>query len=1100
MPTTLHIRLLGGFSVRADDTSVSGLNTARLQSLFAYLVLHRDIPELRQHIAFLFWPDSSEAQARNNLRQIVHLLRLALPDADRFLIADNHTLGWRLDAPFLLDVEEFERALAQADSAARQGEPAAEYIALEQADSLYQGDLLPSCYDSWITSERERLRQRHLQVLTRLVALLEARQEYDRAVHYARRIIRDDALNEDAYQNLMRLLVLQGDRAGAARVYHTCASILQRELGIHPSRATRKAYEQLVRGSAGETLAVAGHPAVFVTPTLIGRQPGWEQLQTAWRRANGGQPGFALVTGEAGIGKSRLAEELLLWANQQGVLTAKTRSYAAEGQLSLAPVIEWLRSERLRPHLTRLDSVWLVEVARILPELSGEYHDLPLYQPMSELGQRQRFFQALALAVLAAPPPLLLVIDDLQWCDQETLEWLHFLLRFDSAARLLVVGCARSEELPSDHPLRTLLRHLGNTIGVTEIALQPLDAAETAQLARRLASRELDLDATMRLFRETEGNPLFVVEAMRAGFDRLPGGPERDAHSAGSVHEWPASSAIGLSPRVQAVIAGRLAQLSTPTREFVALAAAIGREFQLDVLAHASNTDEESALRALDELWQRRIVREQGARSYDFTHDKLREVAYAEISAPQRQLVHRRIARALATIHADDLDPVSGQIATQYERAGMSEQAIPFYQRAAAVARSVYANEDAIAFLVRALALLQDLPATTKRDELELSLQLALAPIYRITRGWTAPQLEQVVNRTLLLCDLVGSDAQRAEALYGLQALLVVQGKLEKVQVVADELESLYQRTQVAAPPLSRMMLAGARMHLGRYADARAAFEHVLTHNDPLQQRDLQESQGWNYAVHTRAWQAHTLWLLGYPAQALASGEEAIQLAGELVQPFNQALASTYLATLHQLCSDRAAARTSAEKALALTSEYKAPYYHAWSAILVIYAEAWEQPDAAAIVRLRNAIEDFKASGARLRLPYYLWLVARVQTQAGQTEEALATLDEALAVSRAHNERWWDAELHRLRGELMLARGLDDYDVEAALLRSLQVARAQEARSLELRAAMSLAKLWSAENRAEDARRLLAEVYGWFTEGFDTPDLLAASLLLVRLA
>ena len=170
-----------------------------------------------------------------------------------------------------------------------------------------------------------------------------------------------------------------------------------------------------------------------------------------------------LVTGEAGMGKSRLAEEFLLWASQQGAVTAKTRSYAAEGQLSLAPVTDWLRSDGLRAPLRQLDAVWLTEVARILPELLAEQPDLPHYESVTEYGQRQRFFEALARAILVASQPLLLLIDDLQWCDQETLEWLHFLLRFDPTARLLVIGCAREEELPPHHPLRTFLLHLRNT-------------------------------------------------------------------------------------------------------------------------------------------------------------------------------------------------------------------------------------------------------------------------------------------------------------------------------------------------------------------------------------------------------------------------------------------------------------------------------------------------------------------------------------------------------------------------------------------------------------------------------------------------------------
>jgi hypothetical protein len=792
------------------------------------------------------------------------------------------------------------------------------------------------------------------------------------------------------------------------------------------------------------------------------------------------------VTGEAGIGKSRLAEELVTWAYQQGVGVAKTRSYAAEGQLSLAPATDWLRSDVLRPHLARLDMVWRTEVSRILPELLTTQPDLPPYEPMTEYGQRLRFFEALARAVLAAPQPLLLLIDDLQWCDQETIEWLHFLLRFDPHAPMLVVGTARAEEVPPQHPLRALLLHLRSTVHVTELALQPLDAAETAKLAAHVASRELDVDAAMRLYRETEGNPLFVVETMRAGFDSSDS--ELTPHTA------------HLPPKVQAVIAGRLARLSAPACELAELAAAIGRAFTLDLLIDAGHADEDSAVGALDELWQKRIVREQGANSYDFTHDKLREVAYAEISAPQRRLLHRRIAQALERTTAGEPAPISGHIASQYDRAGMAEQAIPHYQRAAVVAQRLYANEDAVGLLSRGLALLEQLPPGAQRDTQELNLQLALSPLYRMIKGWTSPEVENLLARAMALCDTVGDDIQRAQVCYGLQSLYMVQAKLEKVQLISDDLHQLYQRTHGTSPPLeTEMMLTGSRLHLGRIADASAEFEQMIATHNPTQLQRIVEEQGWNYAVHARAWHAHALWLLGYPQAALHRGHDAVRLARDLAQPFNQAVAATYLALLQELCADDATAQAHAEHALALTIEYKAPYYRAWSAIMVRYALACEQPGAPAIAHLRESIAEFKATGARVRLPYYLGLLARVCGRAGRAEEGLAAIDEGMAESRAHNERWWDAELHRLRGELLLEVGADAHEAEAAYLCAIEIARAQQARALELRAATSLARLWRGQRRAADARLLLSEVYAWFTEGFDTPDLQAARSLLAQL-
>ena len=1096
MPT-LHLRLLGDFSLHYNDQQVTNLNTTRLRSLLTYLVLHRDVPQQRQHLAFLFWPDATEAQARNNLRQLLHQLRQAFPAVEHFLSADAHLLHWHPVTPFHLDVAEFEQTLTLADAATRRNDQHALQAALEQADNLYRGELLPGCYDEWILPERDRLRQRHLQVLEQLLRLFEVQGDNVTAIRYAQRLIGLDPLSEDLYRRLMRLFALKNDRASALHVYHTCVTTLQRELGVDPDPATREAYERLMQQETPIIPARAHQPLLAATPTLIGRKQEWEALQDAWHAASAGEPHFVLVTGEAGIGKSRLAEEFLLWASQQGAVTAKARSYAAEGQLSLAPVTDWLRSDGLRAPLRQLDAVWLTEVARILPELFAEQPDLPRYESVTEYGQRQRFFEALARAILVAPQPLLLLIDDLQWCDQETLEWLHFLLRFDPMARLLVIGCAREEELPPHHPLRTFLLHLRSSMRVTEITLQPLDAAETAKLASQVANRELDVDSVLHLFHETGGYPLFVVEMVRADLGRVSASqPEADHPH----RQLPLDDARTLPPRVHAVLVGRLLQLSASAREFVELAATIGREFTLDLLSTVGNADADSAVRALDELWHKRIVREHGANSYDFTHDKLREVAYGEISAPQRRMLHRRVAQALEAMHAEDLDSVSGQIASHYERAGMIEQALPSYQRAAAVAQRVYANEDAISLLSRSLELLELLPAGSKRDKQELSLQLALAPLYRVTKGWAAPELERVLDRALALCDTVGDDAQRAQTLYGLQSVYVVQAKLEKVQMVSDELQTLYQRSLgTAPPPFAGMMLAGARLHLGRITDANAQFVEIIAAHDPDQLLHLQESQGVNYAALARAWQAHALWCLGYPQQALSRGLDAVKLVQDLDQPFNQALVSAYLALLQQLRADEAVAREHAEQALALASKYQAPYYRAWAGILVSYALALEQPDEERIGRLRGSITEFKASSARLRLPYYLSLLAQVYGKAGRAEEGLASIDEALAEARTHNERWWDAELHRLRGEFLLMHGADASDVEAALLRAIEIARSQQARSLELRATMSLARLWIAQNRSDDARRQLSDLYAWFTEGFETPDLQAARLLLAQL-
>ncbi len=692
----LHIHLLGDFHLAYNSTSVTSVNAARLQSLLAYLVLHRSAPQPRHYLAFLFWPDSTEAQARTNLRNLLHLLRHALPDADRFLHIDTQTLQWRADAPFTLDVADFEGAMAQAEQAEQAGDQAAVQIALEKAVTLYQGDLLTSCYDDWILAERERLSQAFIGALERLILLLEEQRDYRAAIEHAQRLLRHDPLHEATYRYLMRLYALSGNRAGALRAYHTCATVLQRELAVEPSPATREAYERLLQTDALPAPSPAPPARQAALSPLVGRHQEWMQLQAAWQAASAGRPHFVLVTGEAGIGKTRLAEDLVQWADRQGIATASARCYAAEGGLTYAPVVAWLRARPLPP----LEPVWRSEIARLLPELLVEQPDLPPPGPLTEAWQRQRLFEALNRAILGGSQPLLLMIDALQWCDRDTLEWLHYLLRHDTQARLLVVGTCRLEEMGDDHPLAPLLRALRHNEQLTEIKLGLLDEADTAALAANLVRQELDPDLAACLYRETEGSPLFVVEIVRSG---LPVGDQDPEPGEWETVCWPEP----LPSRVKAALMARLAQLSPPARELAGVAATIGREFTFAVLARASDSDEDTLVRALDELWQRRIVREQGAEAYDFGHDKLRQAAYATLSAARRRLLHRKVAQALEAVYAGDLEAVSAQVAAHYEHAGQPEQAIPYYQRAAEVARRIYANEEAVRYERRALALLE---------------------------------------------------------------------------------------------------------------------------------------------------------------------------------------------------------------------------------------------------------------------------------------------------------------------------------------------------------------------------------------------------------
>ena len=443
------------------------------------------------------------------------------------------------------------------------------------------------------------------------------------------------------------------------------------------------------------------------------------------------------MTGEAGAGKSRLVEEFRSWCAHRGAATAEARSYPAEGSLAFGPVAAWLRSEPLAGQLGRLDPAQLGELARLLPEVQPAPADLPPPAAPPDPDQRRLLFEALARAVLASGRPLLLVADDLQWADRETLQFLHYLLRAHPEAPLLVVATVRREELDPDHPLPELVAGLRALELLAEVEVGRLSRPETAALAERLLRGPLEAADTDRLYAETEGNPLFVVEALRAGW---------------SGRDQPAP----ITPSVQAVIESRLAQLSGPARDLVGVAATIGREFTTDVLAQASQAGEEALVGGLDELWRRRLVRDQGPDAYDFTHDRIREVAYLSLSPARRRHTHLLVAGALERQHAGDPAPVAAQLAAHHERAGQTEEAVAWYQRAASAANRLPAYAEAVLLLERALRLVQAAPPTPAGRERELAVLTRLQGPLGVVEGYASERLAEVQRRGLELAAELG--------------------------------------------------------------------------------------------------------------------------------------------------------------------------------------------------------------------------------------------------------------------------------------------------------------------------------------------------------
>jgi DNA-binding SARP family transcriptional activator len=692
--TTLKIRLLGHFSTTYHEKELKELQQPRLQALLAYLLLRRGEVISRQQLAFLFWPDSTERQAKANLRTLLHRLKRFLPEAERFLFLEPRTVQWRAHGPYELDVAVFEEAYSEAANALAAGQVQQARTLFASAADAYRGDLLPQLYDDWVMESRTQLHNDYLSTLEQLAQEAENLREYPEAIRESRRLLRADPLRETTYRQLMRLHALNGDRATALHVYHTCVTTLARELDVEPSPITQRAYQRLLRlEEMGETRSAPEKPLVGQIP-LVGREQAWQSLLRAWGQALKGKSRIILICGEAGIGKTRLAEELLNRVHHQGMTALSTRSYEAEGDLAYAPIANWLREDVLSPTLHSLADPWLVEVSRLLPELLAERPRLSAPGPLTERWQRQRFFEALARAILTKTQPLILHIDDLQWCDEETLTWLHYLLlRYHRQARFLVVGTVRAEEIAPDHHLNTWIGTLQREGLLTEIELEPLSTSETATLAGHIKGRELPSAIRQSLYQETEGNPLFIVESVRAGFVEQHRIPEVGDHLS------------RVPPKVQAVIEHRLGQLTSGARELVGAAAVIGREFGYAVLAASSGIDEDTLVLGLDELWYRKIIRERGGDAYDFTHDRIREVAYAHVSSARRRLLHRRVAEALEAIYPERSNEISGQLAVHFEQAGTRDKARIYCLQAGEQALSDYSRGRAKLYFDRALGL-----------------------------------------------------------------------------------------------------------------------------------------------------------------------------------------------------------------------------------------------------------------------------------------------------------------------------------------------------------------------------------------------------------
>ncbi|MBZ5593339.1 MAG: AAA family ATPase [Acidobacteriia bacterium] len=1065
-----RIQFFGNPQFSCDGTAVTGINTNRLQSLLAFLLLRAATPQSREQLASLLWPESNEGQARTNLRQLLHHLRRALPASCCLLISDNHTVQWPRDPACTVDVHEFDEAVERAAEAERKGDWAVERAALEAAAGLYQDELARGLYDDWLTPLRDEYRQEFAHVLGRLAVLLEERGDFQAAIRHAERLVAQDPLREAHHQLLIRLHIGNHDRASALRAYHQCMRALRRELGVDPDPVTRELYQRALKSEASTAVKTAAPPSAAASAMpIVGREREWKQLLDCWRLVESGKTHLAVIMGEPGIGKSRLAEKLYDWcASHHDGAVARARCYAAHGQLAYAPIAEWLRTGPLRKGSSQLPRTQLEEVVRVLPEILADNPSIPRPRPLTESWERRHFFEALHATFGHAPHPLLLVIDDLQWCDQDTIDYLHALFRSNQAGNLLVLATMRPEETDRNHPATRLRVELARARQVTEIPLEPLSAPETSALAQQIASYEVTQEDLADLYRTTKGNPLFVVECIRAGL-RNP-----DAER-----------------RIHAVIGARLAQLSPSAFELAGLAAAVGQSFSFDLLAKASDWDEDSLSRALDELWHRRLIEGLDGALYDFTHDRIREVARAELSPIRRRFFHRRIARALEELHAGDLASVSLHLAAHYDDAGMPHEAIAHYRQAATVAQQRFADKEAAEMLRRALELCGLLPESAKRDELELELLVTLGPTLATTLGYGMEEVGQTNQRALELSKALGEKKHLAFILSGSWVFHIVRGELETARGFGQQLlDFAAAEANEALVTTGQFTLGCSLFHLGQLALSHQHMARTMSMYGNVSHAALALFAGPDVGVFCRSYLAHLLWHAGRPDQAVTASQEAIAAASRVGNPFSMAIALDYAALLYVFRRDSKAALEHARNAISVCRKHDFAYYRSIAEIVAGWAAAIEDDPQAGLAQLRRGLDLLKTTGAELRLPFYQGLLAEACALNGNMGEALANLSTGFAFQNKNGEMWSAADLHRTHGDLLEKSG-NTAQARLSYQKSIEAARQAGSIMFELRGQARLAGL---TGELAGLRQLLQK----FDEGFDTPDLQQARALLGR--
>jgi predicted ATPase len=800
-----------------------------------------------------------------------------------------------------------------------------------------------------------------------------------------------------------------------------------------------------------------------------------------------------LLSGEAGIGKSRLVEVLREHVINQSATRMVYRCSPYHQQSALYPIIDhlqrvlhWDSTDAPEAKLGALEEALrgarlpLEEVTPLLAALLSLPH--PARYPVLHLTpqrQRQKTRDALVAWLLAEAEqqPVLAVWEDLHWADPSTLEFLGMMLEQVPTAHMLTLLTCRPEFLP---PWTT-------HAPLTQITLTRLGRSQVqAMITSLTGGKALPAAVVEQIVAKTDGVPLFVEELVKMLLESGLIRQERDHY----VLTGPLPP-LAIPSTLHDSLMARLDRLAA-VKEVAQLGAVLGREFSYALLRAVSPLDEATLQQSLRQLVEVELLYQRGMppqATYLFKHALIQEAAYQSLLRSTRQILESQFP------HTAETQPEL--LAQHYTEAGLSAQALPYWQRAGQRASERSAHVEAISHFTTGITLLQTIPETPERTQHAVTLYIGLGTALRMTKGQAAPEAEHAYTQAYALCQQAGETPQLAQALLGLWRYYNTRAQLHTARDLGETLLRLAQRAHDPVLAfLAHYALGATWFYLGAFPAARRHLEAGIAHFTPDQMR--QEPGGF---CHLYA--ALSLWFLGSLEQAAARLHEALALVHERSYAYSLAYAAVWASLVCQLRRDAPAVYEQAEVAVTIATEHGFPFWGALGTSLWGWARAMQGQGEAGMVQIRQGIAALRATGAAMFVPYLWTLVAEVADHLGRTEEALQALAEAHTLMEQHDERWWEAEIYRLRGVLLLkaeggVRGAE-LAAEECFQQALDVARRQQAKSLELRAAMSLSRLWQQQGKRDEADALLAPVYDWFTKGFDTADLQEARALLEEL-